>query len=78
MEWVERNAKGGAQPVNKKEAPMARGLSDGLELRMALPVQLEGELKLPGVVGSGGLARAANRAGRRIAQLVHGKNVCVV
>src|SRR5208283_1291338 len=43
-----------------------------------LPVQFESELELPGVVGSGGLARAADAARGRIAQLVHGKNVRVV
>src|SRR5208283_2138465 len=64
--------------VQRKEAPMVRGLLREVKLWMALPVQLESELELPGVVGSRGLARSTNHTRRRIAQLVHGKNVRVV
>src|SRR5271157_502304 len=48
------------------------------ELCAALPVQLDGELELAGIVGGAGLARGADAARRRVAQLVHGKNVRVV
>src|SRR5271157_667019 len=57
---------------------MVRGLLSEVKLWMALPVQLESELELPRVVARGGLARAADAARGRIAQLVHGKNVRMV
>src|SRR5208283_4654868 len=61
-----------------KEAPKVWGLLSEVRFWMALPVQLESELELPRVVGRRGLARAADAARGRIAQLVHGKNVCVI
>jgi len=57
---------------------MQRGLDDAVELWVLLPVQLKRELKLPGVVSSGGLARTAGAADGRIAQLVHGQDVRAV